>query len=238
MDTTAVRVLWAYQRGDPRTHARSLLRHAAAALVSAPAADVLIGRSPHGAPVLSGAADGLRGSISHTSGLVAVAVATPGTAPVGVGVDVEAVRALDAVAFADRWFARDESRWVRSLPPELRVLGVLSLWTRKEAAGKALGVGLAAGGQRRDMGVPGPPPALPAPSTRLLPLATAPQVAVGVLPAPPGFVLAAAYATVAGGVAPAVAVRLTGPAPRSGPAAGPPLLALPSEGILLDEHHR
>lgn len=190
-EADTVAVWWQYSGHDPRAQARDLLRTAAADAVGARAADVRVGRAASGAPELSGAAAGLLVGVSHTRGLVAVAVAGPGTRALGVGVDAEAVRPLDAIALADRWFTADEAAWVRALPPRLRSTGLLDLWTRKEAAGKALGLGLRAGGLRRPVGVP-PPGAPPASPRPLTPLPGAARLTGNVLPGPPGYVLACA----------------------------------------------
>jgi 4'-phosphopantetheinyl transferase len=61
-----------------------------------------------------------------------------------VGVDVERVRAIDNVdELAEGLFAPDEVDAVRAAAPAARSLAFLTLWTRKEAVAKAMGVGLA-----------------------------------------------------------------------------------------------
>jgi phosphopantetheinyl transferase len=187
----AVVIWWARAGTDRHTRARSLLRTAAADAAGARPADVCVGRARSGAPRLSGAAEGVFASVSHTRGLVVVAVAGPRTPTCGVGVDAEFIRPLEAVALAERWFTADEAAWVRALPPGLRPTGLLDLWTRKEAAGKALGLGLAGGGLRRAVGAP-PPGSLPGPSGQLNRLPHDPELSGAVLPAPPGYVLACA----------------------------------------------
>ncbi|MEU6774699.1 4'-phosphopantetheinyl transferase superfamily protein [Streptomyces sp. NPDC046759] len=199
-----VAVWWQFAGSDPRAQARALLRTTAAEAVGAPPADVRMGRAASGAPELSGAASGLRAGVSHTRGLVAVALAGPGARLLGVGVDAEAVRPLDAIALAERWFTADEAAWVRALPPGLRSTGLLDLWTRKEAAGKALGTGLRAGGLCRAIGVP-PPGAPPGSSRPLAPLPGAPRLTGALLPAPTGYVLACA---VSGAGTPSPPVRV------------------------------
>jgi 4'-phosphopantetheinyl transferase len=184
-------VWWQYAGSDPRAQARELLRAAAADAVGADPADVRVGRAASGAPKLSGAARGLLVGLSHTRGLVTVAVAGPRTRALGVGVDAEAIRPLDAIALAERWFTADEAAWVRALPPTLRSTGLLDLWTRKEAVGKAFGTGLRAGGLRRRVGVP-PPGAPPASPRPLTPLPGAHRLMGTVLSGPRGYVLACA----------------------------------------------
>ncbi|MFE7274722.1 4'-phosphopantetheinyl transferase family protein [Streptomyces sp. NPDC057623] len=210
-----VAVWWRYADHDRRGQARELLRSAAAEAVGAHPAEVRVGRAASGAPELSGAASGLLVGVSHTRGLVTVAVAGPGTGALGVGVDVEAVRPLDALALAGRWFTADEAAWVRALPPALRSAGLLDLWTRKEAAGKSLGTGLRGGGLRRPVGVPPPgtPPASPRPLT---PLPGTDRLAGSVLPGPRGYVLACAV-NGAGTPFPALVIRSATPGPGPGP---------------------
>lgn len=95
--------------------------------------------------MLTGAAADMHVSISHTGGVVAVALSYD----CAVGVDVESLREIDAVAMARHWFAASEAEWVNSLSAEQRSRAFLWLWTCKEAIGKAHGVGLRGGGLRR-----------------------------------------------------------------------------------------
>ncbi|MCC6621519.1 MAG: 4'-phosphopantetheinyl transferase superfamily protein [Deltaproteobacteria bacterium] len=83
--------------------------------------------------------DGVYVNLSHTDGLVALAVsATP------VGVDVEdRQRPGRTVELADRFFAPSESRALRALPPERQRDRFFDLWTLKEAYIKARALGLA-----------------------------------------------------------------------------------------------
>ncbi|MBD0745905.1 4'-phosphopantetheinyl transferase superfamily protein [Streptomyces sp. CBMA152] len=187
----AVTVHWAYAETDPRSQARALLRSAAAAAAAVRPVDVVIGRAASGRPELGGAATGWRAGVSHTRGVVAVALAGPRSRLSGIGVDVEEVRPLDAVTLAERWFTPDEASWVLALPPSLRPVGLLDLWTRKESAGKAVGLGLTRGGLRRPVGSP-PPGTLPSTSRQLAPLPGDPELSATVLPGPPGYVLSCA----------------------------------------------
>jgi 4'-phosphopantetheinyl transferase len=60
-----------------------------------------------------------------------------------VGIDVERLdRAVRIQAIADRYFSPEESKAIRSLPPEQQRLAFFRCWTAKEAYLKALGVGL------------------------------------------------------------------------------------------------
>ncbi|WP_328535165.1 4'-phosphopantetheinyl transferase family protein [Streptomyces sp. NBC_00344] len=188
---SAVAVRWAYAGTDPRSQARNLLRTTAAKACAARPADVRIGRAVSGRPELLGAAAGLCASVSHTRGVVAVAVTEPHAELLGIGVDVEAIRPLDAVTLAERWFTCGEASWLLALPSALRHVGLLDLWTRKESAGKAVGLGLAGGGLRRPVGSP-PPGTAPGASRQLTPLPGNRDLAGAVLPGPPGYVLACA----------------------------------------------
>ncbi|WP_208899760.1 4'-phosphopantetheinyl transferase family protein [Streptomyces incarnatus] len=212
----AVAVRWAYAEADPRTRARELLRSVAAEVCAARPADVVLGRAASGRPELSGAAAGLCASVSHTRGVVAVAVTRPHTELSGIGVDVEAVRPLDAAGLATRWFTPGEASWVLSLPPALRPVGLLHLWTRKESAGKAAGRGLAGGGLRRPVGSP-PPGTFPRTSRRLTRLPGDTDLAGTVLPGPPGYVLSCAGRGPAAGTATAEVTQDRQPRSARGP---------------------
>ena len=95
----------------------------------------------HGRPELAPApgAPPLHVSLSHTEGLVAVAVAQTAD----LGVDVERVdprrRAVD---IAEHCFAPEETAALRAASPEARPALFATLWTLKESYLKARGVGL------------------------------------------------------------------------------------------------
>ena len=77
-------------------------------------------------------------NLSHTNGLVAIAVSRLGP----VGVDAEAIDRNVNLAVADRYFFGAEGSWLAGLPPAGRAEGFLRLWTLKEAYIKATGRGL------------------------------------------------------------------------------------------------
>ncbi|SCL59669.1 4'-phosphopantetheinyl transferase [Micromonospora eburnea] len=141
--------------GDGRAAARALLAETAAAMAGASPGAVAVGRAAWGAPLLRGAAAGLHASVSHTRGLVAVAVSRLGP----VGVDVEAVRPLPALELSRRWFATEDTDWLRGQPGERLDIGFLSLWTGKEAVAKLYGAGLRGGRLLRLRTAPPQPPA-------------------------------------------------------------------------------
>jgi 4'-phosphopantetheinyl transferase len=113
-----------------------LLRTAAGRRLGVAPADVEVDRTcdrcgaQHGRPRLPGA--GLHASVSHSGDVVAVALTAAGP----VGVDVEAVRAIDLDAITDTVCGPAERRQLRT-PADF-----YSFWTRKEAVLKATGDGL------------------------------------------------------------------------------------------------
>lgn len=81
----------------------------------------------------------LRFNLSHTHGLVAVAV----TLAHDVGIDVEAIDPKRAgLEFAERVFAPAEVALLRAAPREALPETLFAIWTLKEACIKALGGGL------------------------------------------------------------------------------------------------
>ncbi|WP_168404679.1 4'-phosphopantetheinyl transferase superfamily protein [Arthrobacter silvisoli] len=72
-------------------------------------------------------------SVSHTASMTALAVST-----VPIGIDVECRIATDAVALMDWALSKTERAEVARRGPE----ELAEIWTAKEAAGKAAGVGL------------------------------------------------------------------------------------------------
>lgn len=96
----------------------------------------------HGCPFVvddQAGAPPLSFNLSHTTGLVAVAV-TRGRA---VGVDVERVDRAVTDGIAERHFAPAEVAALRRLPPALQARVFFEYWTLKEAYIKARGMGLA-----------------------------------------------------------------------------------------------
>lgn len=128
----------AHHGADDRRRALSaalLLRSAAGALTSRPAADVDVrrrcpacGEGDHGQPLLPGT--GWHASVSHAGAWCVVALTRGGP----VGVDVEALRPLDVGTVGPLVLAPGET--AADAPALLR------LWTRKEAVVKATGAGL------------------------------------------------------------------------------------------------
>ena len=96
----------------------------------------------HGCPFVDAAQAGapaLSFNLSHTTGLVALAV----TRGVRLGIDVERVTRPVTEAVAERFFADDEVRDLRALPLAEQPRAFFEYWTLKEAYIKARGMGLA-----------------------------------------------------------------------------------------------
>ncbi|MES2945307.1 MAG: 4'-phosphopantetheinyl transferase superfamily protein [Pseudomonadota bacterium] len=83
----------------------------------------------------------LRFNLSHTHGMVAVAIAIG----LDVGIDVERIerRVADDMAIAEAYFSPSEQAQLHAITdPAQRRLAFIDLWTAKEAFIKALGRGL------------------------------------------------------------------------------------------------
>lgn len=91
----------------------------------------------------------LQFNLSHTRGLAAVAIARGGA----VGVDVEWTgRRGDVLPFVRRHFGRLELMQMERVAPDERMQEFLKLWTRREAAAKLTGEGLARTMARDEVG--------------------------------------------------------------------------------------
>lgn len=78
-------------------------------------------------------------NLSHSEDMVALAISEG----VVVGADIEAdTRLVFNMALAQRYFADSEIHWLRSLPVEQQLPGIVQLWTLKESYLKAEGLGL------------------------------------------------------------------------------------------------
>ncbi len=170
--------------GDERRAAHALLASTAASYAGVPVDSLTLDRTAAGAPLLGGAAAGLHVSLSHTGGMVAVAVSRLGP----VGVDVEPVRSMPALALSRRWFAPEDTEWLLGRPAESVSRDFLSLWTGKEAVAKLYGTGLR-GGRLLRRRIATPEVCAGAPCWR--PAIDDPEVVVAHWE-PPGFLLALA----------------------------------------------
>ena len=78
-------------------------------------------------------------NLTHSGERAALAVATR----TPVGIDIETIRtARDPLALARRFFAPEEAQELAVMPPDRRDRAFLTVWTRKEAFVKGVGVGL------------------------------------------------------------------------------------------------
>lgn len=142
LDVRSVHV-WSlpYHPADGRTPLRVLL----AAYLHEDAAALAFALGAHGRPQLAKPHDlDFNWSHSGARALVAVARELP-----QLGVDIERVRPRpNALALAQRFFARSEADWLASRSATTRTQDFLRLWTAKEAVVKAVGRGLAFGLER------------------------------------------------------------------------------------------
>jgi 4'-phosphopantetheinyl transferase len=101
-------------------------------------ADIRFTYGAKGKPSISGTTS-IRFNLSHSGDFAVLAV----TLNCDVGVDIEQTRALpDFANIADRYFSREETSELMSLPAEQRERAFFACWTRKEAYIKAVGDGL------------------------------------------------------------------------------------------------
>lgn len=129
---------------DPDTRAqhaigRALVRLAAADACGCDPADVRVTVSESGKPTLP-ELPGLHVNVAHAHRAVVVASTSGG--PIGVDIEHPAATVPQPRRLAQRLFASDEASTLSALPEDLLVDRFASVWTIKEAVGKALGVGI------------------------------------------------------------------------------------------------
>ena len=123
---------------------RGILRSVLAPYVKCDAKDVEIETEPLGKPRLSDehivkVGNEIHFNVSHSEGLLAIAVNTCGP----VGVDVEQVRKFDQLdSIASALFSADQQRALNKLGADERIDLFFKYWVHREAVTKALGVGL------------------------------------------------------------------------------------------------
>lgn len=120
---------------------RALVRTVLSRYLSIGAADLQFGQNAYGRPhvLAADASQPLSFNISHTDGLIALAVSRCGD----VGVDVEnIVTRRAALEIAPRFFASAESTALAALPPDEQPERFFEYWTLKESYIKARGMGL------------------------------------------------------------------------------------------------
>lgn len=121
--------------------ARAWLRSVLGAYLNLSPHAVRLAANVHGKPCLSAEVNraGLQFNLSHCGRLALLAV----TAGREVGVDLQGALRNDAwSAIAERFCTPDEWEFIQALPPAIRTPAFAEIWTRKEAAGKAVGEGL------------------------------------------------------------------------------------------------
>lgn len=140
----AARFAFAHSR-VPFVAAHALTRAALSRLVAAPASAWGFVPGPHGkpAPLLGGVAAPVSFNLSHTRGMVGVALTARPDALLGF--DLEAAAREVTPRISESVFRPEERAWLASLPAEHWRCGFLRLWTLKEAFIKATGRGLAQG---------------------------------------------------------------------------------------------
>jgi 4'-phosphopantetheinyl transferase len=121
---------------------RALVRTTLSRYVSLSPANWRFGVNAYGRPEIQNEGPGIDGvsfNITHTEGLVAVAV----TRRAALGVDAENTRVrCIPMDLAERYFAAEEVASLRGLPPEQRPDRSFEYWTLKESYIKARGMGL------------------------------------------------------------------------------------------------
>jgi 4'-phosphopantetheinyl transferase len=121
------------------TAAHAQLRRLLAGYVQRPASSLLFHTEGNGKPALSGEPS-VRFNLSHSHNLALLAVARG----YELGVDIERIRPISD-GIAERFFAEPEREALRALPPQERLPGFYSCWTRKEAFLKGIATGLSGG---------------------------------------------------------------------------------------------
>jgi 4'-phosphopantetheinyl transferase len=118
---------------DTFTAAHALARAMLSDATGLPTATWRYAKGEFGKPTLAVDCEGggLRFNISHTRGFVACAIARD-----EVGVDVEASDRPTDFDIADRFFAPEEARLVKSAPPEGRACVFFRSWTLKRLSSR------------------------------------------------------------------------------------------------------
>lgn len=120
--------------------AHALIRETLSLYAPVAPADWRFATNEYGRPEIVGGPGGLRFNLSHTPGMIALAVHDSDDA----GVDVERIgRVDDLVSVAQISFSDSEQAAFMALPVAERAERFYSLWTLKEAYIKARGMGLA-----------------------------------------------------------------------------------------------
>lgn len=130
-----------------RKHAilsRGILRSVLATYTDCDAKDLDLETTPLGKPLLGqrhvfGSGDAVHFNVSHSDGMLAIALSAYGP----VGVDVEKIRTIDEMdSIASELFSIDQRDALRSLSGTQRLDLFFQYWVHREAVTKAMGVGL------------------------------------------------------------------------------------------------
>ena len=118
---------------------RSILRCIIGRYLDMNPRDISFVYGPYGKPALAHTLSGdLQFNLSHSGGLALFAFAG-----FEIGVDVELVHPFSNLnGVASRLFSKEEYKVIYSLPELEKIKAFYRLWTRKEAAAKAIGSGL------------------------------------------------------------------------------------------------
>jgi 4'-phosphopantetheinyl transferase len=117
--------------------ARGSLRIVLSKYVSAQPQSLPIAAEASGKPYL--ASSDIHFNVSHSDDLAVIAVSRG----LRIGVDIEHIREIrDMDAMLDAFFSRDEQAFLLSRTGEERTRLFFLLWTRREAAAKAVGLGI------------------------------------------------------------------------------------------------
>ena len=117
---------------------RALTRAVLGQYCGAPPGNLAFAAGPYGRPTLTSPQSSLVFNLSHTRGLVALAVGYDRE----LGVDVETLQRQNLLDVADRFFASTEVVDLQALPEERRHERFFEFWTLKESYIKARGMGL------------------------------------------------------------------------------------------------
>ncbi len=130
---------------------RGTLRTILSRYVNEHPGNLVFGYGAHGKPFLTHppTASSIQFNVSHCIDMAIIAVSSSRH----LGIDVEKVRALPELKhILERFFSRQERVFVESMNDEIRDRAFFQIWTRREAAAKALGLDLSAA--LSDLGIP------------------------------------------------------------------------------------
>lgn len=94
--------------------------------------------SSKGKPFLTSVSPLISFNLSHSNGKAVYAIALNQN----IGIDLEAIRPIEVLSLAKRFFCESEYHWLTSLSPQQQNIEFFKLWTCKEAYLKATGEGI------------------------------------------------------------------------------------------------